>query len=64
MRRCGLTIAAAAMLAPSLAQAADLEVFKGEQPTIYVPNYFVWGGIYVGGFLGGGRGTADWALHR
>ena len=52
------------MLAPSLAQAADLEVFKGEQPTIYVPNYFVWGGIYVGGFLGGGRGTADWALHR
>ena len=60
MRRCGLTIAAAAMLAPSLAQAADLEVFKGEQPTIYVPNYFVWGGIYVGGFLGRGRGTADW----
>jgi outer membrane immunogenic protein len=47
------------MLAPCLAQAADLEVFKGEQPTIYVPNYFVWGGIYVGGFLGGGRGTAD-----
>jgi outer membrane immunogenic protein len=48
------------MLAPCLAQAADLEVFKGEQPAIYVPNYFVWGGIYVGGFLGGGRGTADW----
>jgi outer membrane immunogenic protein len=60
MRHCGAAIAAAAILAPSLAHAADLEVFKAEQPTIYVPNYFVWGGVYVGGFLGGGWGTADW----
>jgi outer membrane immunogenic protein len=60
MRHCGVTIAAAAILAPSLAHAADLEVFKAEQPTVYVPNYFMWEGIYIGGFLGGGWGTADW----
>src|SRR6516165_6035112 len=60
MRHCGVGIAAAAILAPSLAQAADLEVFKAEQPTIYVQNQFLWNGVYVGGFVGGGWGTADW----
>jgi len=60
MRHCGAGIAAAAILAPSLAQAADLEVFKAEQPTIYVQNQFLWNGVYVGGFVGGGWGTADW----
>jgi len=60
MRRSGTIIAAAsAALASGLAQAADLEVVKAE-PTIYVPNNFLWGGVYVGGFVGGGWGTADW----
>jgi outer membrane immunogenic protein len=62
MRHCGVAIAVAvaAILAPSLAYGADLEVFKAELPTIYVQNSFLWGGVYVGGFLGGGWGTADW----
>jgi outer membrane immunogenic protein len=60
MRHCGVAIAAVAILAPSLAHTADLEVFKAEQPTIYVPNNFLWNGVYVGGFVGGGWGTADW----
>ena len=60
MRHCGAAIAAVAILAPSLAHAADLEVFKAEQPTIYVPNNFLWNGVYVGGFVGGGWGTTDW----
>jgi len=60
MRRSGIIIvAAAAALAPGLAHAADLEVVKAE-PTIYVPNNFLWSGVYVGGFVGGGWGTADW----
>ena len=60
MRRSGTIIAAAsAALASGLAQAADLEVVTAE-PTIYVPNNFLWGGVYVGGFVGGGWGTADW----
>jgi len=60
MRHCGVAIAVAAILAPSLAHAADLEVFKAEQPTIYVPNNFLWNGVYVGGFVGGAWATADW----
>ena len=61
MRRSGtLLLAAAASMACSLAGAADLEVLPAE-PVIYVPTYFQWGGIYVGGYLGGGWGTADWA---
>jgi outer membrane immunogenic protein len=55
----GVIAAATAALASGLAQAADLEVVKAE-PTIYVPNNFLWGGVYVGGFVGGGWGTADW----
>ena len=60
MRHCGAAIAAVAILAPSLAHAADLEVFKAEQPTIYVQNNFLWNGVYVGGFVGGAWATADW----
>src|SRR6516165_1558426 len=60
MRHCGAATAAVAILAPSLAHAADLEVFKAEQPTIYVQNNFLWSGVYVGGFVGGGWATADW----
>ena len=60
MRHCGVAIAVAAILAPSLAHAADLEVFKAEQPTIYVQNNFLWNGVYVGGFVGGAWATADW----
>ena len=60
MRLCGVAIAVTAILAPSLTYGADLEVFKAEQPTIYVQNQFLWGGVYVGGFLGGGWGTANW----
>jgi hypothetical protein len=54
MRHYGAAIAVAAILAPSLVQAADLEVFKAEQPTIYVPNNFLWNGVYIGGFVGAG----------
>ena len=60
MRHCGAATAAVAILAPSLAHAADLEVFKAEQPTIYVQNNFLWNGVYVGGFVGGAWATADW----
>src|SRR5438045_757009 len=61
LRRSGtLLLAAAACMACSLARAADLEVLPAES-AIYVPTYFQWGGIYVGGYLGGGLGTADWA---
>src|SRR5215471_14152662 len=60
MRHCGAAIAALAILTPSLAHAADLEVFKAEQPTIYVQNNFLWNGVYVGGFVGGGWARADW----
>jgi hypothetical protein len=60
MRRSGTFIVAASVaLGSGLAQAADLEVVKAE-PTIYVQNSFLWGGVYVGGFVGGGWGTADW----
>ena len=48
------------MLAPCLVQAADLEVVKAEPPTIYTPNNYLWSGVYVGGFIGGGWATADW----
>jgi outer membrane immunogenic protein len=54
-----IILAASAALASGLAQAADLEIVKAE-PTIYVPNNFLWGGVYVGGFVGGGWATADW----
>jgi outer membrane immunogenic protein len=61
MRRSVTIVAAAsAFLGCSQAHAADLEVYKAEQPTIYVQNNFLWSGVYVGGFLGGGLGTADW----
>ena len=62
MKPCGVTIAAAAMLAPCLVQAADLEVVKAEPPTIYTPNNYLWSGVYVGGFIGGAWATADWGL--
>ncbi|HEY7301547.1 MAG TPA: outer membrane beta-barrel protein [Xanthobacteraceae bacterium] len=61
MTRSGvILIAASATLVCGLARAADLEVVKAEPPTIYTPNNYLWGGVYVGGFIGGAWDTADW----
>ena len=61
MPRSGMiVIAASATLVCSLAHAADLEVVKAEPPTIYTPNNYLWSGVYVGGFIGGGWAAADW----